>query len=75
MNLFEAHHGYWGLLIMLMGFVGIALGWHSILVWTTVIIGFITLVDDVYQHLRQRKEPGYLSPLHRWFYWLVGKLK
>lgn len=33
-------------------------------------IGAHWMADDVYQHLKQKREPGYVSPVHRW-YWAV----
>lgn len=32
-----------------------------------ILIGLWIAIDDIYQHLRQRKEPSYTSPLHRWY--------
>jgi hypothetical protein len=40
-----------------------------------VILGLVICVDDLYQHIRQRKEPAYRSPLHRFYgakFWNVG---
>ena len=68
MNLFEAHHGFWGLLIMLAGFAGIFYAVPVWLVLTIIALGMWVFLDDVYQHIRQRTNPKYLSPLHNLFY-------
>ena len=52
------HHAYYGL-----GLLALALYFNS---WTLYVIGAWLLVDDVYQHRRQVKEPSYHSPIHRW---------
>jgi len=75
MNLYEAHHAFYGLILMAAGFAGIFYGWSLWLVLAAVLFGWWVFADDVYQHLRQRSEPGYLSPLHVWFYRIVRWLK
>jgi len=67
---FEAHHFYWGWLLLLIFFVLIFVEW--IPVWF-LIVGFylsgIMVIDDIIQHIRQRKDKTYRSPLHK----LYGK--
>lgn len=75
MNLFEIHHGYWGLLMMLIGFAGI---FYSVALWlcfSLMGLGLLIFIDDAIQHAIQRNNPDYLSPLHRWFYALIRWLK
>lgn len=62
------HHGYLALVMMavalLLSIFTMANGWFCAGLYT---FGNWVLVDDLYQHLRQRKEPEYRSPLHRFY--------
>jgi hypothetical protein len=58
------HHAYLGLFLMLLGFLCI---WVFYPLSILAIIGIFVFIDDFYQHLRQRKQPDYASPLHRLF--------
>ena len=63
------HHWLWGIIIQAVGFYGI-FNWP---VWLAVLLtglGLYVTLDDVYQHIRQRWQPWYCSPLHRG-YWVV----
>lgn len=57
------HHAYLGLATMIVGFLLIWALWPAAL--AVMAIGFYVFADDVYQHIRQRREPEYQSPLHR----------
>jgi len=62
---FEPHHFYWGIILMLIGFVLIFV--ETISVWWSISImgiGFIMVVDDAIQHIMQRKNRAYHSPIH-----------
>jgi len=60
------HHAYYGLGLLALALYG-GIKWDSpMLVWGLYGIGAILLVDDVYQHRRQVREPKYQSPVHRW---------
>lgn len=56
------HHAY-------IGFVLTLLPW-----WPVQVIGILIVAEDAYQHWRQKKEPGYLSPLHRIYVWAYRKV-
>jgi len=58
------HHAYLGLFLMLIGFLAIWVFYPSAIL---IIIGIFVFLDDAYQHLRQRSNPEYASPLHRLF--------
>ena len=65
---FEAHHFYWGWLLMLIFFVLIFVEWIPI--WFLV-VGFsvsgILCADDILQHIKQRKDRTYRSPIHQFY--------
>ncbi len=63
------HHFYWGLVCCIVGFCLLfPLPKLGLLVWLPLeIVGAILIIDDLYQHFRQKSEPGYLSPIHRWW--------
>ena len=72
------HHFYIGLILGLIGFLLIFTPCPAWIVWTLIGLGLILMLDDAYQHLRQRKEPEYHSPIHRlygWFYSRIGFLR
>ena len=71
----EWHHGYLGILMMLMGMVWWVLAPSP---WALVLMaaGGLILSDDAYQHDRQSNgDPTYLSPLHRAFGWFYARLR
>jgi len=63
------HHFYWGLILCIVGFwLLFPLPKLGLLVWLPLeIVGALLIVDDLYQHFRQKSEPEYLSPIHRWW--------
>ena len=58
------HHFYLGIPILIIGFILI---WKGTLVLyvVTLVIGSYVIYDDLYQHLRQKVNPDYASPLHK----------
>lgn len=60
-NPWESHHLYWGIIAM-----GIAYVLSPCTTWSLwlYIVGALTALDDLYQHRRQVKDPGYHSPVH-----------
>ena len=42
--------------------------------WPVQVIGIAIIAEDAYQHWRQKKEPNYLSPLHRAYVWVYRKV-
>jgi hypothetical protein len=68
----QTHHGYYGIILMLGGFL------HPIL----FVLGAYIASDDIWQHHKQVKEynPCYHSPLHNLYgkylykFWIVRKL-
>jgi len=65
---FEAHHFYWGLLLILIAFILIFVECIPLLI---IYIGFglgvILMVDDAIQHIKQRKDRTYHSPIHQFY--------
>ena len=70
LRVFRLHHGYYGLILA--GYALSHLGmwpaaptWRAAL-WTVAIAGELLLIDDTYQHIRQRlsRDYGYRSPGH-----------
>ncbi len=55
----KIHHIYWGLLLTL---APASWGVWAVLLW---LIGLALISDDWLQHRRQKRQPYYLSPLHR----------
>ena len=71
MNWRGVHHGYYGLaLLVIAGWAALAAhSWPGRTVYASLaLLGAWVLGDDVYQHLRESRQPGYQSSLHRWFY-------
>jgi hypothetical protein len=43
-------------------------GWHHLYLGIGLLLISVWIItDDLYQHWRQKTEPGYASPLHRWY--------
>ena len=57
------HHAYLGLLLILIGFF-MLFGELIVFSLVTILLGLYLLLDDIYQHLRQRFDINYHSPLH-----------
>lgn len=68
------HHAYIGILLMLAGFYGI-FHWSLWIDILLISLGFWVFADDVYQHIRQRSDIAYQSPLHRWYGETIRKNK
>ena len=69
------HHGYIGLALMLIGFLFIfteKIPWPVSLIVT--LVGLLLFVDDYYQHIKQRKNIAYRSPLNRLYSWFITTL-
>ena len=75
----EAHHFFWGVIMWVLGFYGIFV-WSKWLVLALFAFGFWNMVDDMIQHIIQRRELEEngcyetVSFLHWWPYWLLRKL-
>lgn len=70
LNWRQAHHGYWGLALVLAGFACVLAGWY----WLGVAMmaaGNVVLADDTVQHAVQRfgERPEWKSPGHRAYGW------
>ena len=66
----EWHHAYLGIILTALGllitFIGIWVGtWAIILGLVLIVLGLYIYIDDLYQHLRQKNDPAYSSPLHK----------
>ena len=59
------HHGYVGILLALIGHVG---GW-----WVLAVLGWLALLDDLYQHWRQITTPAYRSPGHQMYAYFYAR--
>jgi len=65
------HHWLWGVIIQAIGFYAIfRLDWPLWVAVSLTTVGLGITLDDVYQHIRQRYQPWYHSPVHR-AYWVV----
>ena len=66
------HHFYWGIIVLVIGFAVLFPLPRSQWAWCLIpfAIGLHWIIDDIYQHIRQKWEPEYVSPVHRW-YWAV----
>ena len=51
------------------GFVFALIPW-----WPVQVIGIAIIAEDAYQHWRQKKEPNYLSRLHKIYVWVYRKV-
>jgi thiol:disulfide interchange protein len=69
-RILEPHHGYYGAALLAMA------GWAALAVhhwpWRLVygalaVLGAWVLADDIYQHVRQTRQTGYASSIHRWY--------
>jgi 4-hydroxybenzoate polyprenyltransferase len=66
------HHFYTGIILAIAGFVLMGNGWY----WTglfVIAVGIIVILDDVWQHFRQKNNPEYHSPLHRLYVYIWKK--
>jgi len=62
---FEAHHFYWGVILLVIAFILTFI--EAIPIWIIYsldVIAFALIIDDIYQHIRQRKDRAYHSPIH-----------
>lgn len=70
LNWKETHHGYYGIVLMIIGAILFSLG-GVILKWIGAIIflfGLYLFYDDfLLQHHRQVDDPDYHSPVHVWY--------
>ena len=57
----ETHHLYYGIVLMALGYFLSTCFSYSLILY---VIGVVLFVDDLYQHRRQVKQPGYNSPIH-----------
>ena len=69
------HHFYIGLAIILISFFLIWKDVSTTMVLIIFWIGSVILLDDFHQHMRQRTEPKYYSPLHRLYGWFYSRSK
>jgi len=76
---FEVHHAWWGLILAAIGFIvfmaldGIA---SSITGGSMVVIGLALTVEDCATHLYQKHvNPEFVGYVHRWYVWIVRKVK
>ena len=60
------HHFYLGIIVLMLGFIAVftASSFLSIMLY---LLGIYILSDDYYQHMRQRWDKDYHSPLHRFY--------
>jgi len=70
---FEIHHFYWGIILLVIGFILIF--YAPVFGIILSILGLILVIDDEYQHYRQRRQPEYRSPIHRLYGSTLYKLK
>jgi hypothetical protein len=68
------HHGYLGLALILIGFLLVFTSLPFIISLVCVILGILIFADDYWQHYKQKKNPKYQSPLHRFYVWLIRKM-
>jgi hypothetical protein len=66
----EAHHLYVGLLLFVGGPICVVFGLDEMLGFILAMLGFLLIMDDLYQHHEQMTNPEYRSPCHRIFQWL-----
>lgn len=69
------HHYYFGLILLLAGFLLIFTPCPIWILCVLIGLGLVLVIDDTYQHLRQRKEPKYHSPIHRLYGWFHARIK
>ena len=64
------HHFYWGIILDFIAFLWLCYSprYHAFGYVPLFIVGTLIVVDDMYQHHRQKREPDYTSPVHDW-YW------
>lgn len=68
MEKYGIHHFYIGVIMIVVAFFGVTFEWMNIwLAAALLVAGLIIIVDDFYQHWRQRRynDPYYRSPLNR----------
>ncbi len=63
----EKHHLYWGVVVWIVANVLDRFGVPFMLAFK--IVGVLLVVDDMWQHWRQVKDPNYRSPV--WRLWKV----
>ena len=65
----EVHHLYYGIVLLIVGAVlwHLLSGWWLLVTAPCFVFGVWFSGDDLYQHVRQIKQPEYASSLHRWF--------
>ena len=68
------HHGYLGLVLMLIGFILVFTPLPFIVSLITMILGLVIFLDDYYQHYKQRTNPDYQSWLHKLYVWAIRKM-
>ena len=74
----EWHHAYLGVFLITLGllivFIGVFVGPWAIFIGAFLTLsGFYIYIDDLYQHIRQKREPTYSSPLHNLNSYLSSK--
>ena len=71
-NPYETHHGYYGIALMLLAWV-----LSSYTTWSLwmYMAGVVLFLDDLYQHIRQGREPEYHSPIHQIYGKYIYKFK
>ena len=68
------HHGYLGLLLMLIGFI---LVFTKLPIWVSlifIVLGLPIFGSDYYQHYRQKTEPDYQDRIHKIYVWALRKM-
>ena len=65
------HHFYIGLIIWVIGFFLIFKDVPSWIVITCCLVGAGLMVDDTFQHMLQRINPEYRSPIHKLYGFLI----
>jgi hypothetical protein len=67
MKLFEIHHFWTGLVIMIIGFVWIFKLTAPWIGWGLIVIGAVLAVEDGLAHTRERSNPEHRGPV--WYLW------
>ena len=66
-NPFETHHMYYGFVLIGMGIKDLIDDQYLLGIFE-ILFGIYLVIDDIYQHTRQRLEEGYHSPVHVFIY-------
>ena len=66
------HHFYLGIALAVVGFILMGASWYYVGLFT-ILTGLLVIIDDVWQHFKQRVDPDYHSPLHRLYEAIYSK--